>query len=148
MKHVVVRRESRPGGYWLDPRPYLELLPEIIDALPPGARAFAKNVEHYEFNSGQCIKDLRFSSMAVDDATRRVSVKFAPHPFKHATGLEITYTDVTSLSVDREGADGIGWLGTLLLDKVLPVDEGVSHEVKLSCGSIRVISSDLEARWQ
>lgn len=36
MKYVVVERQ--PTGYWLDPEPYLAVLPEIAPELPPGRR--------------------------------------------------------------------------------------------------------------
>lgn len=148
MEHVVVRWDPQPGGYWLDPRPYLDVLPQVAGALPPAARAYAEDPGHYDFNSGQCVKDLRFRSLTVDDANTRVVVDFAPNPSKHPDGLALVYTGVGSLSVEHRGTDDIGWMGSLLLDEVLPTEGGVSHEMALTSGTIKIVASEVEARWQ
>ena len=152
MEHVIVRWEPHSGGYWFDPRPYLEILPDIVDRLPPGARSYAEHPGHYRFDSDQCVKDLRFISLAVDGETHRVVVNFAANPSKHTAGLALAYTSVQSIIVDREGADAIGWrdvgwIGTVMLDEVLPVGAGMSHEIKFTSGTIKIVASDVEARW-
>ena len=43
MEHVIVRRDPDQGGYWVDPRPHLAVLPDIAEQLPPGARALAQD---------------------------------------------------------------------------------------------------------
>ncbi|MEV5843613.1 hypothetical protein AB0M32_16790 [Streptomyces sp. NPDC051985] len=42
----------------LDPARYLDHLPSISGDLPPGARAFATDADHYDFRSRRCVKDL------------------------------------------------------------------------------------------
>lgn len=148
MQHIVVRSDSQYGGYWLDPGPYLQALPEIVGALPPGSRAHAEAPGHYDFYSGECVKDLKFAQLSVDGGGQHVVVEFDPSPTKHTAGLVITYTGVTSLSIERGRGNDIGWMGTLLLDEVLPVEGGVSHEVALTSGTITIVSSDFEVRWQ
>jgi hypothetical protein len=39
-------------------------------------------------------------------------------------------------------------LGDFQLDEILPHDKGVSHEIKLTGGVIRVVASDLHAEWR
>lgn len=56
MKHVRV--EATGTGNFLDPDAYLGLLPTLVGALPPGARAFAADPDHYDFFSRRCVKDL------------------------------------------------------------------------------------------
>ena len=58
MQHIVIRSDGQRGAYWLDPRPYLQILREIAHALPPGARAHAEAPGHYDFYSGECVKGL------------------------------------------------------------------------------------------
>lgn len=148
MEHVVVRWDAQPGGFWLDPRPYLEVLGEVANALPPGARVYAEAPGHYDFSSERCVKDLRFTSLTVDDANQRAVVEFSANPAKHAEGLALVYSGVRSLSIGHEQADGIGWMGTLLLDEVLPIDGGASHEMALTGGTIKIVASEIEARWR
>lgn len=136
---------SEPTGYWLDPRPYLAVLPSIGDDLPPGARAFAESPGHYDFSSPECIKDLRLSSVERgSDAT--ATVRFAANERKHERGLALTYRNVITLTLSPE-AETISSLGSVLLDELLPRRAGFEHEVALTEGVLRVEAGDLHAEW-
>ncbi|MEV6608086.1 hypothetical protein [Kutzneria sp. NPDC051319] len=56
MKYVKVTATAT--GNRLDAGTYLELLPTLVEALPPGAWAFAADPDHYDFAGRQCVKDL------------------------------------------------------------------------------------------
>ena len=90
------------GGYFLDPRAYIDHLPKIRDLLPPGAASFATDPSHYDFYSVRCVKDLRLSNLALVDSEGRLTldIRFAPNPSKHDAGLSIRYSDVASVSVE------------------------------------------------
>lgn len=145
MKHVIVTNDGR--GNWCDPRAYLSILPEIAESLPRGARAYAQDPGHYDFYGSRCVKDLRFTSLEVDDETGTAVLRLAPNELKHDVGLALTYIGVTSLSFNRPLIRD--WAGTITLDEVLPVQEGVSHEILFTGGTLVVIvAADLEARWE
>lgn len=146
MKYVVVDRE--PTGYWLDPRPYLELLPRIVQDLPPGARAFAQDSAHYDFAHAKCVKDLRLQAIR-RDAEGVAVLTLAPNPWKHDDGLKLMYSDVASLDfVGEEYVDGDSRYGSLLLDELLPAEGGVHHELALTSGTLRIVAADVVAIWQ
>lgn len=147
MEYVVVRWDSAPGGYWLDPRPYQAALPHFASRLPRGARAYAQDPEHYDFASDRCVKDLWFSSFTVNEHEGAATLALAPHASKHSVGLRLHYLDVKTIEVERERDPGVGWLGSLLLDEVLPSGAGLSHEAMLTGGVLRVVCADLEATW-
>ena len=52
MRYIII-----DDGY-LSPLDYLAALPELAPKLPPGARAFATDPQHYDFSSRRCVKDL------------------------------------------------------------------------------------------
>ncbi|MFI5896997.1 hypothetical protein ACIA5D_43570 [Actinoplanes sp. NPDC051513] len=148
--------ERTDGGYFLDPRPYLAHLVEIRDQLPAGAAAFAEDPGHYDFASTKCVKDLTLANMALRDGVGRITVElqFAPNKFKHDSGLRIRYENaiVFSVNADAEGRNEFAWpdthrLGDLQLDEIIPHEQGCSHEIAMTGGSIRVIASDLHAEW-
>jgi hypothetical protein len=145
MRYVIV--EERRDGYWLDPRPYLEALPTLGDDLPQGARAFACERAHYDFASDACVKDLWFRSLALDDAAGAASLTLAANESKHAVGLRVDYAGVQSLAVDRVRDPGVGWLGSVLLDELLPDGQGVVHEIALTGGTLRIVAADAAAFW-
>ncbi|MEV4704083.1 hypothetical protein [Actinoplanes sp. NPDC049316] len=157
MKLVKVSSTDGPwASQLLDPQPYLNKLPELEAHLPEGARSFATDVDHYDFASARCVKDLRFAGMSIGEAGHgrlAVEIRFAPNRFKHAAGLVLTYDDVVGLDV---GAGPRGekrmWpdtprLGDVQLDEIMPHERGCTHEVKLTGGSIVVTAGDLHAEW-
>lgn len=144
MQHVIVRPETT--GYWLDPHPYLRLLVGLAADLPPGARAFALDADHYDFYSTRCVKDLVLHSLELQDSGRSATLAFTPNASKHDEGLLLRYSDVSRLSVSRTGHDTHG-LGSVLLDEMLPTPEGASHEIAMTGGVIALEAADVEAIW-
>jgi hypothetical protein len=99
------------------------------------------------------VKDLWFRSLTVDDAAQSASLVFSPYGLKHAGGLRLDYSDVVGIDMDRERdvASGrgtrVGWLGSVLLDELLPCDAGVTHEIALTGGRLALWSADVIAIW-
>lgn len=145
MEYVVVRRTS--DGYWLDAADYKAALPEITDGLPAGARAFATDPDHYDFYSDRCVKDLWFASLRVDDESGAVTLTLNPNNSKHPVGLTVTYEAAAGIALERDGNPQIGWLGSVLLDELLPAQGGVAHEIVLTGGTLRIVAADLHAVW-
>lgn len=144
------------SGYLLDPEAYLAALPGLAPDLPPGAREFALDAGHYDFFGPRCVKDLKVGRITMTDGEDRLSVEllFAPNQFKHEQELLVRYTDVTAFSVDVTAGPrsknvwpGTRRLGDLQLDEILPHDNGCSHEIQLTGGTIRVVAADLTAHW-
>lgn len=141
----------------LDPDPYLRELPELQVQLPPGARIFATNPDHYDFSSPRSVKDLKLESLVVREmgsAQIGVEVSFAPNRFKHSAGLVIRYEGVVGITVDVDQiAEGRRiWpdtrrLGDVQLDEIRPADAGCTHEVKMTGGTLLVTCRDLVAKW-
>lgn len=157
MRYVKVELMRDPPGYFLNPDEYLAALPEIQADLPNGARAFALDEEHYNFFGSRCVKDLKLSMATISDSSDQISAEFAftPNKFKHDLGLVICYTDVVQLAIEVTASPRKAdvWLNTrrlgdVQLDELLPHEKGVSHEIKLTGGVIRVVASDLHAEWR
>lgn len=151
-----VKIEQTDTGYLLDPNIYLDWLEESAASLPAGAREFASDPEHYDVNSPRCVKDLKLDRILLRDRHDHLSVKvvFAPNRFKHDQQLVLEYVNVVALSVGVTSAPHVGnvWpdtrrLGDFQLDEVLPHEKGCSHEIQMTGGGIRVVSSDLYAEW-
>lgn len=66
MEYVIVDAQVGDGAGALDPSPYLSCLPSISGDLPPGARAFATDTDHYDFHSRRCVKDLTLRAVRGD----------------------------------------------------------------------------------
>jgi hypothetical protein len=158
MRYVKVEAVNEPHpGYLLDADPYLAVLPQIEADLPEGARRFALDEEHYNFFGPRCVKDLRLLRATVSDSNDQISaeLEFAPNQFKHDQGLVIRYTNVVEMAIDVTSSPRKAhvWpdsrrLGDLQLDEILPHEQGVSHEIRLTGGVIRFVSSDLHAQWR
>ncbi|WP_133907349.1 hypothetical protein [Actinophytocola oryzae] len=143
-------------GFALDADEYVRVLPEIEADLPEGARRFALDTEHYNFFGSRCVKDLKLSSMTIVDAADELSVKllFAPNRFKHDQGLAIMYSNAVVINVDVAASPRMvnvqadsRRLGDLQLDEILPHEKGMSHELKFTGGTVRIIAADLFAEW-
>ncbi|GHF02472.1 hypothetical protein GCM10014715_68270 [Streptomyces spiralis] len=148
MKYVTAVWES--GGFYVDPRAYLAELPKLLDRLPAGASAFASDPGHYDIAAAtRCVKDLEPAGVHLaTDRSGGLVLEFAPNRFKHDSGLRITYSGVRHFSVDY--AHAIDWMpvDTVLLDEILPdEDGGCLHEIALTDASITVRCRDLEAVW-
>jgi hypothetical protein len=148
MKYVTAVWDD--GGFFVDPGAYLAELPRLRADLPPGARSFATDPGHYDIaGATRCVKDLELAGVHLaTDKSGGLVLDFAPNKFKHDSGLRITYSGVTHFSVDYEHS--IDWMlvDTVLLDEILPdEDGGCTHEIALTDASILVRCRDLEAVW-
>lgn len=147
MEYVVVQWDGR-GILFHDPEPYLAELPQLMELLPPGARAFACDAGHYDFTSTRCVKDLKFADLRmVDDGRLSLEIRFEPNPWKHEGGLTIRYRGVLEVDVETEGDDPSWRLAGLRMDEILPHEHGCTHELAFIKGSIKVVCTDLEATW-
>lgn len=136
-----------------DARPYLEVLPELAERLPPGARAFATDRDHYNlYSERRCVKDLKLESMGFADDLTAVGFElgFRFRPDQPEPLLTIQYTDPVSVTLEVEerpaGIPGVR-LGDLALDEILPHGRGCSHEIAFHYGTIHVVAADLTATW-
>lgn len=151
MKYVKVDWDPEYRGFRTDARDYLAVLPELRGSLPEGALAFASDAGHYDYTAERCVKDLELADVSLPTSTRggtgTAAITFRPNQWKHAAGLRIVYTGVTHFSVDYESS--IDWMEaiTVLLDEILPTEEGIVHEIELTDATIRVRCADLTATW-
>lgn len=148
MKYVTAVWDD--GGFSVDPGAYLAELPRLRADLPPGARSFATDPGHYDIaGATRCVKDLELAGVhPATDKSGLLVLDFAPNQFKHDSGLRISYSRVTHFSVDYEHS--IDWMlvDTVLLDEILPAEDGgCTHEIALTDASITVRCKDLEAVW-
>ncbi|MEU5959068.1 hypothetical protein [Streptomyces sp. NPDC047525] len=132
----------------ISPARYLERLPSLADGLPAGARGFATAPEHYDFCSKRCVKDLEVQyirTIGADD--QQMEIQFRHNCWKHEEDLVIRYAGVSSF--DAGGVENNNWayLGTVILDEVLPHQNGCSHEIAFWNGSLTVVCRDLVATW-
>jgi len=148
VRYVHLDLSELPGRAYLDPRAYLAELPRLAPDLPPGARAFATDPGHYDFYGERCVKDLRLGEVrAVDDGALSATIRFV----RRDADLVVRYFAPVELRVDQ-GPPGRTrgmrkWLGSVMLDEVLPHPAGVSHEVQLHGGTLYVVAADLVAEW-
>lgn len=148
MKFVTVEWDSEFSGFSIDPWPYKEELPSLLESLPPGARSFAAEPGHFSFSSPRCVKDLQLAEVATPvNKTEVLSIRFAPNEWKHEEGLLLRYFDVTRFAFDlRREAD---WMHdeAVLMDEILPLPDGCSHEIALTDSGIYIECADLTAIW-
>lgn len=149
MKYV---RLSDPDFEMLiDPQPYLAALPALQSDLPTGARAFATDPDHYNFYSDRCVKDLKLYEVDYADDGTAIKIEFRLrfNALNAVDELLITYAGLRSLTWETVDDNPIGptRLGDLILDEILPHEQGVSHEWVFRGGSISVTAADLTARW-
>lgn len=134
----------------IDPSAYLDQLPAMQGDLPPGAWSFASDPDHYNFYSPRCVKDLTIGSISlVDTGEISLMVHLQPNDWKHETGLELSYENVASMSIETADTAPLGTerLGSLILDEVLPVRQGARHELAFTGGNLLIVSADLVATW-
>ncbi|MFF1442167.1 hypothetical protein [Streptomyces sp. NPDC058295] len=131
----------------LDPARYLSHLPSISGDLPPGARAFANDSDHYDFRSRRCVKDLTLRAVR-GAGDEEMVVEFRHNCWKHDRDLVVRYAGVSGFLVDpadedREETD----LGAVILDEILPHRDGCSHEIACWDGTLTLVCRDLQATW-
>ncbi|MER7195874.1 hypothetical protein [Streptomyces flaveolus] len=148
MEHINLDAQvgNMPGV--ISPARYLERLPSLVDDLPAGARRFATAPEHYHFYSKRCVKDLEVQSIRTIGADdQQVEIQFRHNCWKHDEDLVIHYAGISSF--DAGGVENNNWadLGTVILDEILPHQNGCSHEIAFWNGSLTVVCRDLVATW-
>jgi hypothetical protein len=157
MKFVKVEWRDDPRGYYLDAIAYRRELEGMQAQLPAGAWAFASDPDHYDFASSRCVKDLKIERMEIHEGGHgelALEIRLSPNEFKHDTGLIIRYQSVSGFTVDSPLLGNVKvWpnsrrLGDFQLDEVLPHDQGCSHEIKLTGGSVSIVCRDLIASWE
>ncbi|WP_163508127.1 hypothetical protein [Fodinicola acaciae] len=147
MRHVKVAATGT--GNFLDPDAYLDLLPGLVDALPPGARAFAADPDHYDFSGQRCVKDLKPDTLEHGETAgeRWLRLGFRHNCWKHEEDLTIRYVGVDNFSLDPTGESDWTSFGAVTLDEILPHPHGCSHEIGFLDGALTVVSADLIATW-
>ncbi|MFJ9865356.1 hypothetical protein [Streptomyces sp. NPDC101165] len=146
MRYVELTDDEDGYPGFIDPRPYLDRLPALAAALPPGARAFATDPGHYDFGGKRCVKDLR------PERVRRtgdgdVEIRFRHNCFQHDEDLLVRYTGVSRFQSDVLGVCDPASLGDVILDEILPHPGGCTHELACRPGTLVVACRDLEAEW-
>ncbi|GII85287.1 hypothetical protein Ssi03_32770 [Sphaerisporangium siamense] len=143
MKYVRVRISR--GGNEMDPRPYLEALPQLAASLPPGAREFATDPEHYDFYSRRCVKDLALERVTFKEDDDFMELGFRHNCWKHEEDLTIRYQGV--VRYESTLSTGMTAWSAVVLDEILPHPDGCRHELALISGSIAVTCEDLFVTW-
>jgi hypothetical protein len=140
--------EATDSGNLINPLVYLDQLSDLAPRLPPGARAFATDPDHYDFVGERCVKDLTIDTFhfGSDDASATLEVLLRHNCWKHEEDLRITYRGLSSLRMDNDPEDK--WGGQIVvLDEILPHALGCSHEIACHTGTLTIVCEDLEARW-
>ncbi|MEU8763712.1 hypothetical protein [Streptomyces sp. NPDC048659] len=130
----------------LDPARYLSHLPLVSGDLPPGARAFATDADHYDFRSRRCVKDLTLRAVRGADG-EEIEIEFQHHCWKHDQDLLICYAGVSGFVIDPVDEERGTDLGTVILDEILPHRDGCSHEIACWDGTLTIVCRDLRATW-
>ncbi|ALV30911.1 hypothetical protein [Streptomyces sp. CdTB01] len=147
MKYVDLDAQAGDLSGVLDPARYLSHLPSIRCDLPPGARAFATDTDHYDFRSRRCVKDLTLRAIR-GAGGEDVEVEFRHNCCKHDQDLLIRYTAVTDIVIDPAVDDDRKTdLGPVILDEILPHTDGCSHEIACWDGTLTLVCRDLKATW-
>ncbi|MER6345117.1 hypothetical protein ACWC10_05915 [Streptomyces sp. NPDC001595] len=146
MKYVEL--DARVGGLSgvLSPARYLEFLPLVSGDLPPGARAFATDTDHYAFQSRRCVKDLTLQAVR-DTGDDEMVIEFQHNCWKHDRDLLIRYAGVSSFTIDPADEDRGTDLGSVILDEILPHRDGCTHEIACWNGTVTIVCRDLQATW-
>jgi len=140
-------------GEFIDPRPYLAVLPLFADHLPPQARAFAVDPAHYDFSSRRCVKDLFVRHVAWADSGGEeglsLTLLLGANPWRHDDDLLLRYTGVRVARVELSDTPPPGpqRLGSVIMDELLPTQDGCLHELAFFGGDIVVHCSDVAATW-
>lgn len=146
MKYVEL--EGRVGDLTgvLDPGPYLERLPVLGGQLPPGARAFAADPDHYDFSGRRCVKDL-LPVEARRTGDEDLEIRFGHNCWKHDEDLVVRYRGVSRFQAGVLDVCALDEVGAVVLDEILPHPGGCTHELACRPGTLLVVCGDLEAEW-
>lgn len=112
MRHVRITPLPDGYGYNLDPQPYRDALPGLLDALPRGA-ALRGGPGALRLHGPRCVKDLTLARSTLTDSegTLTLDLAFAPNEWKHPDALHLRYADVRAFRPDADEPDGLlpGW---------------------------------------
>ncbi|GAA1669117.1 hypothetical protein GCM10009745_09470 [Kribbella yunnanensis] len=142
--------EFTRDGTFSDPAAYLAQLPSLATSLPAGARAFATDPEHYNFWGKRCIKDLKPQHLTFGEANGIpwAELHLKHNCWKHEDDLTIRYTGVQDVAMDPPGeVSEVADLGGVMLDEILPVEHGCTHEFTCLSGSLIITCEDLVVTW-
>ena len=101
----------------------------------------------YDFVSDRSVHDLWFRSLTLDDANSAASLSLGDSNEKRAYGLNLVYSGLVRIVVDRQRDPADERLGQVLLDELRPSPEGFVHEIALTGGSLLVVARNLEEAW-
>jgi hypothetical protein len=148
MQYIKISRGR--DGNTLDATGYMDAISAFADQLPSGARAYATDPQHYDFFGPRCIKDLNPVALTRGDSDGQtwVELRLQHNCWKHEDDLTIRYSGVHSVVADPYSAEAeVHTLCDVMLDEVLPHEQGCSHEVAFLAGSLTILSDDLVATW-
>ncbi|WP_458246939.1 hypothetical protein [Streptomyces sp. MAI_2237] len=146
MEYVDVDAQVGDVSGVLDPGFYLSRLPSIAGDLPPGARAFATDADHFDFRSKRCVKDLTLRAVRGAGGTE-MELEFQHNCWKHDRDLLLRYTGVSRFAAGPVDADAGRDFGVVILDEILPHRDGCGHEIACREGTLIVVCRDLQAIW-
>jgi hypothetical protein len=146
MEYVSVDAQVGDLSGVLDPARYLSHLFSICGDLPPGARAFATDADHYDFSSRRCVKDLELRAVR-GAGSQEMEVEFQHSCWKHDQDLLIRYVGVSGFVIDPVDEGRGTDLGAVILDEILPHGDGCSHEIACWDGTLTIVCRDLRATW-
>lgn len=142
-----VRVVSDDLATFFDADEYIRRLPGFVNDLPPGARAFATDPQHYDFTGTRCVKDLRLDQIPTSSQENNDhQLRLRHNCWKHDEDLIIRYHGLRRVEAKIDTMDQ-STPATVTLDEILPVAGGCSHEIALWTGSITIIATDLTATW-
>ncbi|MEV0899533.1 hypothetical protein [Actinoplanes sp. NPDC049802] len=148
MRYIKIIR-GRDGNA-LDATGYLDAISTFAERLPPGARVYATDPQHYDFFGRRCVKDLKPVALTLGDGDGKAwaELRLQHNCWKHEENLTIRYSHVHSVTMDPDTADAdVDSLLDVMLDEVLPHEQGCSHEVAFLAGSLTIVADDLVATW-
>lgn len=140
-----------PGHTPIDTSGYPGYLAQVKDRLPPGARAYAEAIWHYDFQDQRCPHDAWMDSLIITeipdrDHPRRVDLFLRLVGANHSGYLEFRYTSVTRYaSTVTLGSRGHG---DLMIDEItLEDDNQITHEIAFERGNWEITCRDLSVIW-
>ncbi|GIH05385.1 hypothetical protein Rhe02_34520 [Rhizocola hellebori] len=148
MRYIRVERTS--DGYCIDPTDYIAQLPQLAGSLPAGAGAFATDPQHYDFHSTRFVKNLKPQKLVAGhtDGDAWLEFQLRHNCWRHEEDLTIRYSGVSRAVIHPPaGNHDIQGLQEVLLDEILPHNDGCSHEIVCLGGSVTIVCNDLTATW-
>jgi len=76
-----------------------------------------------------------------------IEIRFRHNCWKHDEDLLVRYVGVSRFQVDVLDVCDVAALGDVILDEVLPHENGCTHEMACRPGTLVVVCRDLVARW-